>query len=174
MWLMTPYCKALCDEKFSQLEGKGLKFSHTEQSHLLDFLIVWYSILKFWRCRSTLIFLFANNLPKVFPSGPVILKKQSQLPKILRSRVAEPKRCERQIMGPHKNSNPYLKCSTCKLLSVGSANFRLNHPTRFISESGSEKKSSDQQNYAITIFSGATVFLTFWYISNIRYMSEKQ
>ena len=97
MWLMTPYCKALCDEKFSQLEGKGLKFSHTEQSHPLDFLIVWYSILKFWRCRSTLIFLFANNLPKVFPSGPVILKKQSQLPKILKSRVAEPTRFKRQI-----------------------------------------------------------------------------
>ena len=30
----APYCKALCDEKFSQMEGNGRKFSHIELSNI--------------------------------------------------------------------------------------------------------------------------------------------
>ena len=44
MWLMTLYCKALYEVKFSQIEGNGWKFSHIELSnwcHPLNFPTVY-------------------------------------------------------------------------------------------------------------------------------------
>ena len=41
---MWRYCKALCNVKFSQIEGNGQKFSHIERSNgviMVGFLTVW-------------------------------------------------------------------------------------------------------------------------------------